>query len=130
MSSGNDGKENKTRFVTVDTETIGRNLKNLRLTNGVSQQDIAAFLGITFQQVQKYESGRNRLSAERLYLLQQYFGVSFDRFFEGFDSKERQGPDMVSPDDSVAADVYRLLIRMEDKTLKNKIRKIVYILNH
>ena len=130
MTSDDIKKPQKTKFVTADTEMIGRNLKNLRLYSGVSQQDIAAFLGITFQQVQKYESGKNRLSAERLYLLQQYFGVSFERFFEGCDTKERQGPDMVLADDSVAADVFRLLIRMEDMTLKNKIRKIVYILAH
>ena len=45
---------------------IGRNLKLLRLSRGMTQTTLADSLGLTFQQIQKYETGTNRISASRL----------------------------------------------------------------
>lgn len=45
---------------------IGRNLKQLRLSKGMTQSNLAEALGLTFQQVQKYETGANRISGSRL----------------------------------------------------------------
>lgn len=52
---------------------------------GMSQPDLAGGLGITFQQVQKYESGRNRISAGRLYEIAKALKTSLLYFFEGGD---------------------------------------------
>jgi transcriptional regulator with XRE-family HTH domain len=49
----------------------------------MSQKDLATALSITFQQVQKYEKGSNRISAARLFDVANLFGVPFDYFFEG-----------------------------------------------
>lgn len=49
------------QLTAVDVE-IGKRLRNLRTARGMSQTVLAEGLGITFQQVQKYEYGRNRLS--------------------------------------------------------------------
>ena len=56
---------------------------------GLSQSDVAAALGLTFQQLQKYERGFNRVSASRLFKLSQFFRVPVSVFFEGLD--ERSG---------------------------------------
>ena len=53
---------------------------------GLSQEDVAGRLGITFQQVQKYEKGANGLSASRLQQLSNCLGVSVAYFFEGLES--------------------------------------------
>lgn len=45
---------------------IGRNVKTLRLMRGLSQVQLAEALGLTFQQIQKYETAANRISASRL----------------------------------------------------------------
>lgn len=60
---------------------IGANLRDLRLFFGVTQAELARVLGVTFQQVQKYEKGKDRLSAARLYVLARFFDVPLDAFF-------------------------------------------------
>src|SRR2546421_994234 len=59
------GKMKKRRAGVADVE-IGRKIRALRLERGLSQSDLADGIGLTFQQVQKYEKGTNRVSAGRL----------------------------------------------------------------
>lgn len=61
---------------------IGQNLKKLRSFMGLSQSEMGEILGVTFQQIQKYETGKNRLPALQLYILHQTFKVPFELFFE------------------------------------------------
>ena len=65
---------------------VGARLKERRILLGLSQEKLAAGLGLTFQQLQKYESGINRVSASRLYQLAHLLGVDAPYFFEGLDS--------------------------------------------
>jgi transcriptional regulator with XRE-family HTH domain len=60
---------------------IGRQLRDLRITLGISQQQLAKESGITFQQIQKYEKAKNRISASRLYNFAHIFQVSILTFF-------------------------------------------------
>ena len=60
---------------------IGAKLKLRRLKLGLSQQVLADFLGVTFQQVQKYENGTNRLSVAKIQMICEYLMVSLDYFF-------------------------------------------------
>ena len=62
---------------------VGNNIRILRLERGLSQSDLAGRLGITFQQIQKYEKGINRVGSSRLARLSQVLGVSVGRFFQG-----------------------------------------------
>jgi transcriptional regulator with XRE-family HTH domain len=62
---------------------VGSRLRMRRLTLDMSQTDIADALGLTFQQVQKYEKGSNRISASRLQHLSQILQVPVPFFFEG-----------------------------------------------
>ena len=62
---------------------IGQQVRAKRLALGLSQTTVANVLGVTFQQVQKYEDGKNRLSAGRLWQLAKLFKVPVDYFFEG-----------------------------------------------
>ncbi len=54
---------------------IGKTLQILRAKQGLSQKNLAALLGVSFQQVQKYECGGNRISAARLYDIAQVLQV-------------------------------------------------------
>jgi len=60
-----------------------------RIALGVSQQALAERLGLTFQQVQKYERGRNRISASRLFDIARVLGVSIETFYEGLEEGAR-----------------------------------------
>ncbi|MCQ8781641.1 helix-turn-helix domain-containing protein [Mangrovibrevibacter kandeliae] len=61
----------------------GARLRQLRISAGVSQEALGNALGVTFQQIQKYEKGTNRISASRLYEICCFFEVSSTYFFEG-----------------------------------------------
>ena len=62
---------------------VGNRVRMRRHILGMSQGKLADKLGITFQQVQKYEKGTNRISAGRLQAMSHIFRVSVPYFFEG-----------------------------------------------
>ena len=73
---------------------VGSRVRLRRTLLGMSQTDIADALGLTFQQVQKYERGANRISASRLYQFSLIFGVPVQSFFEELEGKtSRRSPD-------------------------------------
>ncbi len=61
---------------------VGIRVRQRRVLLGMTQTDLADTMGLTFQQVQKYERGTNRISASRLYGLSQVFDVTVEYFFE------------------------------------------------
>lgn len=64
-------------------EHLGATLKLLRVQRKISQSELGEELGITFQQIQKYESGKNRISAAQLYRISEILQVSPMVFFDG-----------------------------------------------
>jgi len=68
---------------------VGKNLKTIRNLRRMSQTDVATKLGLSFQQIQKYEIGSNRIAASRLWELAEIFGVTVGYFFEGLPEKEK-----------------------------------------
>ena len=72
---------------------VGSRLKLRRLILGISQKKMAEKLGITFQQVQKYENGINRISASRLWDISKLLKVQVEYFFDGMnESIQAQSP--------------------------------------
>ena len=65
---------------------VGQRLRQRRWMLGLTQQELANTVGVKFQQIQKYESGINRMSAGRLWDIAKALGVSADYFFEGLDA--------------------------------------------
>jgi transcriptional regulator with XRE-family HTH domain len=65
---------------------LGRQLFLRRRLLGWTQQQLAASVGVRFQQIQKYESGQNKISAGRLWRLALALGVPVGYFFEGLDN--------------------------------------------
>ncbi|MCB0518524.1 MAG: helix-turn-helix transcriptional regulator [Lewinellaceae bacterium] len=61
---------------------IGRRLSALRRMRKMSQEDLALQIGISFQQIQKYEKGMNRIAASRLYTMSRILAVSPLYFFD------------------------------------------------
>lgn len=62
---------------------VGRLVRALRMSRGLSQTELGAHIGVTFQQVQKYESGGNRISMGRLAKAAKLFGVSVPYLLDG-----------------------------------------------
>ena len=68
----------------VDIE-VGHRIRIERLARGLSQTALATQLGVTFQQVQKYEKGVNRVGAGRLTKISEVLGIEVGAFFSGKD---------------------------------------------
>ena len=105
---------------------IGLKARELRLSHDLSQAGLAKQMGMSFQQIQKYEPGMNRISSRRLFDLCQIFGVSSEFFFEGLrDGKAESG--LAS---SYRASILRTAARLErlDPDVRQNIRDLILTL--
>lgn len=82
---------------------IGETIRALRVASHASQKDLGDHLGVTFQQVQKYENGSNRVSASTLVEIAKFFGVKTSHFLGQF-----EGAADISPLSRVAEENARL----------------------
>ncbi len=72
---------------------IGGRVRLRRMMIGVSQEQLGVALGLTFQQIQKYEKGLNRIGAGRLYRIARILSVPVEFFFEGLpDTTQAEEP--------------------------------------
>ena len=85
---------------------VGKRIRHRRWLVGMTQQQLAEKVGIKFQQIQKYETGANRVSASRLWDIAASLEVPVEFFFEGLDNKPA-GDDNGDPakPDGVPADL-------------------------
>ena len=67
---------------------VGSRVRMRRILVGMSQEKLGDALGLTFQQVQKYEKGTNRIGASRLQAIANILGVPVDYFFDGMPQDE------------------------------------------
>jgi transcriptional regulator with XRE-family HTH domain len=114
---------------------VGSRVRMRRLMLGMSQERLADQLGLTFQQVQKYEKGANRISASRLQEISHILGVPVPFFFEGgpqaagFAGKSGPPPSPAYITDFLAnADGHALVkafLRIKDADLRRSIVRVV-----
>jgi transcriptional regulator with XRE-family HTH domain len=113
---------------------FGSRIRMRRLLVGMTQQDLSAQLGITFQQVQKYEKGTNRVSASRLQHLCNILQVPVSFFFEEAPHSVRaRGPatalslanvdEFLSSSEGLA--LLKAFIQIEDSVLRRSIVRLV-----
>jgi transcriptional regulator with XRE-family HTH domain len=69
---------------------LGRRLRRRRRLLGLTQQQLAAVVGVRFQQIQKYECGANRISAARLWRIAEALEVPISYFYDGLSEGERE----------------------------------------
>ena len=92
---------------------IGKQMKMLRMANKISQKDLAKTMGITYQQVQKYENGLNRISVSRLWQICKIFDITPDFLFEGTwntqNTKKRKKPELIPNTLATSQDIKMML---------------------
>ena len=71
---------------------VGARMRQRRIMLGLTQQQLAELIGVTYQQAHKYEKGINRVSAGRLYSVAQALGVEVSYFYEGLQTADRVVP--------------------------------------
>ena len=115
----------------VDIE-VGHRIRIERLARGLSQTALANQLGVTFQQVQKYEKGVNRVGAGRLTKIAEVLGIQVGTFFSGKDILDAEGKKESSEASPLklltVSGAFRLLrayCDIEDSTLRRAIVDLV-----
>lgn len=78
-------------------EIIGARIKGRRIALKISQTKLAESVGVRFQQVQKYESGANRVSASRLLMVAETLGVPISYFFQGIEVGQENDSSATGP---------------------------------
>jgi transcriptional regulator with XRE-family HTH domain len=78
------GAGGRSRAMDVD-RYVSLRIRQRRIMLGLTQQQMAELIGVTYQQAHKYETGINRISAGRLYQIAQALGVDISYFFEDID---------------------------------------------
>lgn len=78
---------------------VGKRIRHRRWLVGMTQQQLAERVGIKFQQIQKYETGANRVSASRLWDIADALDVPVSFFFEGIETEQAEGEASAMPTD-------------------------------
>lgn len=135
-------KRGSTAFNPIDVH-VGERLRTRRTLLGLSQTAVADAIGLTFQQLQKYEKGTNRISASRLYDLSQFLGVDIDYFFDEMDqATKKASPAQISRGKSASAtetptssdsplhkretlELVRAYYRISDPAIRTHLRKLI-----
>ena len=122
-----------TRDPTIVDVTVGERLRKRREALEISQDDLAQGLGITYQQLQKYERGDNRISAGRLYDAAKILKTGIAFFFEGLDPLHsavrrgvaEEGDGFAGPEDSQLVELVLAVKQVKDPALRNSLVAMV-----
>jgi transcriptional regulator with XRE-family HTH domain len=102
---------------------VGRRIRTRRLLLGVTQTQLAQQLGVSFQQVQKYENGMNRVGAGRLVQTAQILGIPIDTLLQGLNAPTRK---IVQADDPLellstgaAVRLVQAFSQIDDRQIRN-----------
>ncbi len=118
--------ERKTKITEADIQ-IGRNLRTMRESAKISQKDLARILGVTFQQLQKYETAKNRLPAAKLFTLGRFFEVPYENFFHGIDGIKAPCMKRLDSDPLTAKIVYKVRA-VQDPATKHQIGRMIDVM--
>ncbi len=107
---------------------IGKRLRQLRTERGLTQTQLGDMLDVSFQQIQKYEKGTNRIGSGRLWVISRLLNAPITYFFEELeevsriDEPEPVGDGRLSRD---SVQLARALNELEDSEVKSQVAKLI-----
>lgn len=105
---------------------VGQRVRFKRKVMGYTQSDLGEKVGLTFQQIQKYEKGENRISASKLFQIAQTLNTCVSFFFEGYDKVERSNTDSeVLVDDKQSINLVQSFKAIKNPKLKKRIMMLI-----
>lgn len=110
-----------TDFTLEVDKGVGRQIQNLRISHGLSRQQLSKKIGVTHQQLQKYEKGLNRIPLGRLILVAQIFKKPTSFFLDEYEAEE------AFPDQHrrMCIEVSRNFMKIEDPKHQNAINSLI-----
>ena len=115
-----------TKSTTEVDQQVGARIRARRMALRISQSTLAEAVGITFQQIQKYEKGTNRIGSSRLTQLAKTLDVPVSYFFEGLDGSA-EAPDFLA--DPEVAELLSAFRAIENKDLRRALVGIAKIMS-
>ena len=104
---------------------VGSRIRERRTMLGLTQQQLADLIGVTYQQAHKYERGVNRVSAGRLFDIASVLGVDVDYFFKGV---EDANSTVLSERQRMCLDVARNFARIRDERQQQTVSQLCRVL--
>jgi len=104
---------------------VGARVRERRIMLGLTQQQLADLIGVTYQQAHKYERGINRVSAGRLYEIAQVLSVPVGYFFEGLDG---QATRTVSPRERMCLELARNFAQIPNERHQEALSQLARVL--
>jgi transcriptional regulator with XRE-family HTH domain len=120
---------NDERAANAIDRKVGQRVRSRRLELGMSQERLAELLGVTFQQVQKYEKGVNRIAVSRLFDIANALEMPAGRFFEGLNARGVAENRQDYVDDALAtpegSQLMALFASIKSQKLRRKVVELV-----
>ena len=110
------------RSATDIDKRVGENLLKFRQFRGMTQETLADAVGVTFQQIQKYEKGKNRVSVSRLWWLSHVLGIPVAEFYDGIEGAPSNDALKLTPEQLSLIKKYNALLAPQKKALQEYMR--------
>ena len=104
---------------------VGARIRERRIMLGLTQQQLADLIGVTYQQAHKYERGINRVSAGRLFEIAQVLSVPVSYFFDGLDE---QGGRAISPRERMCLELARNFAQIPNERHQEALSQLARVL--
>ncbi|RYY18203.1 MAG: XRE family transcriptional regulator [Alphaproteobacteria bacterium] len=115
----------KPKEATEVDQTVGARITAMRKAKGLSQADLGIAVGVTFQQIQKYEKGINRVGASRLQQIAKCLDVAVAILFEDAAETAKQPQDMLLLSTPGAVTLLKAFAEIENEELRRNVLAIV-----
>ena len=113
----------KNTYILEVDNFIGGKIYSLRLAKGLSRQQLSTVIGVTHQQLQKYEKGTNRISVGRLVLIAKALSKDISYFYEGLESAGSEP--VMTQHQRMCIEVSRNFMKIENPDHQNAVNTLV-----
>ena len=113
----------KNDYIVEVDKYIGGSIYSLRLAQGFSRQQLSQIIGVTHQQLQKYEKGTNRISVGRLVLIAKALSKDISYFYEGLESANSEP--VVTQHQRMCIEVSRNFMKIENSEHQTAVNTLV-----
>jgi len=113
----------KNDYIEEIDKFIGNKIYSLRLAKGLSRQQLSKVIGVTHQQLQKYEKGNNRISVGRLVLISKALDKNISYFYEGLETDNNETT--VTQHQRMCIEVSRNFMKIENTEHQNAVNTLI-----
>ncbi len=122
--AGQSSRRSTSRTQDIDRH-VGSRIRERRIMLGLTQQQLADLIGVTYQQAHKYERGINRVSAGRLFEVAQVLSVPVNYFFDGL---EQEGERAISPRERICLELARNFAQIPNERHQEALSQLARVL--